>query len=52
MGSPSEFAALISFYNSTQLRPPVDRLFPLAEAPAALDFMKAGAQFGKIVLEI
>jgi NADPH2:quinone reductase len=30
---------------------PLDRTFPLAEAPAALAHMKANAHFGKIVLE-
>lgn len=52
MGSPREFASLVSFYASTGLRPPVDRVFPLAEAPAAFEHMNAAAQFGKIVLRI
>ncbi|MBK1659345.1 zinc-binding dehydrogenase [Paracraurococcus ruber] len=34
-----------------KLRLPVDRVFPLAEAAAALEHMKANAHFGKIVLE-
>ena len=34
-----------------KLRLPVDRTFPLAEAKAALDHMKANQHFGKIVLE-
>jgi len=33
-----------------RLRLPVDRVFPLAEAPAALAHMKANAHFGKVVL--
>ncbi len=33
------------------LRLPIDRTFPLAEAPAALEHMKANQHFGKIVLE-
>jgi len=33
------------------LRLPIDRTFPLAEAPAALAHMKANQHFGKIVLE-
>jgi NADPH2:quinone reductase len=34
------------------LRLPVDRKFPLDEAPAALDYMKANRHFGKIVLTV
>lgn len=34
-----------------RLRLPVDKVFPLAEAAAALEHMKANAHFGKIVLE-
>lgn len=30
---------------------PIDRVFPLAEAPAALEHMRANRHFGKIVLE-
>jgi NADPH2:quinone reductase len=33
------------------LRLPIDRTFPLAEAPAALAHMRANQHFGKIVLE-
>ncbi|MFA5912124.1 MAG: zinc-binding dehydrogenase [Burkholderiales bacterium] len=33
-----------------KLRLPLDRSFPLAEAPAALAYMRANAHFGKIVL--
>lgn len=33
-----------------RLRLPIDRTFPLVEAPAALAHMKANAHFGKIVL--
>ena len=33
------------------LRLPIDRTFPLAEAPAALAHMQANQHFGKIVLE-
>ena len=34
-----------------RLRLPIDRTFPLAEAPAALAHMQANQHFGKIVLE-
>ncbi|MCB2052040.1 MAG: zinc-binding dehydrogenase, partial [Novosphingobium sp.] len=35
-----------------QLRPVMDRTFPLAEAAAAHSRMELGAHIGKIVLEI
>ena len=34
------------------LRLPIDRGFPLAEAAAALDYMRANAHFGKVVLSV
>ncbi len=37
---------------SGQLRLPISRVYPLAEAGAALDHMKANQHFGKIVLEM
>lgn len=52
MGSPREFAALIKLYTESGLRPPVDRVFPLAEAHAAGHHLHAAAQFGKVVLSI
>ena len=50
MGSPREFASLVRFYDEVGLRPPIDRVFPLAEAPDAHRRMEEAAQFGKIVL--
>ena len=34
------------------LRPVIDRVFPLEEAPAAFEHMAAGGHFGKIVVRI
>jgi NADPH2:quinone reductase len=31
---------------------PIDREFPLADAPAAVEYMKANRHFGKIVLNV
>jgi len=52
MGSPREFAAFLKLYDGAQLRPMVDRVFPLAEAAAAHHRMNEGEQFGKVVLMI
>jgi NADPH:quinone reductase-like Zn-dependent oxidoreductase len=50
LGSREEFRRLIDFMNATQLRPVIDRTFPLAEAAAAQRRMEEAKQFGKIVL--
>jgi zinc-binding alcohol dehydrogenase/oxidoreductase len=52
MGSPREFAAFLKLYGEANLRPVVDRVFPLAEAAAAHRRMNDAEQFGKIVLRI
>jgi len=50
MGSPREFAAMLRLYETGRLKPVVDSVFPLRDAPAAHRRMDAGQQFGKIVL--
>ena len=50
MGSPADFAGMTAFVTTHRMVPIVDRVFPLAEAEAALRHMEAGAQFGKLVL--
>lgn len=52
MGSPREFAAMLQLYNDQKLKPAVDKIFPLAETPAAHQRMEEAGQFGKIVLGI
>ena len=52
MGSPEDFANLMTFVAAHKITPIVDIVFPLAEADAALRRMAAGEQFGKIVLAI
>ncbi len=53
MGSPDDFRGMLRlFEDAAAPRPAVDRVFPLAEAGAALRHMDAAAQFGKIVLRI
>ena len=43
---------LTAFLEGSSLRPVVDRSFPLAELPAALEWMESGRHFGKIALTI
>ena len=50
MGSPQDFAGMISFVASHKITPVVDRVFPLDDTESALRHMEAGTQFGKLVL--
>jgi len=50
MGNHSEFRNMLDDVNTHQLRPPVDRVFPLADGAAAFAHLEAGHQFGKVVL--
>lgn len=52
MGSPQEFVQMLKVVDGGQIRPVVDRVFPLAEAGLAQQYMDQQAQFGKIVLSI
>lgn len=51
LGSREEFRQVIQFMNAAQIKPLIDRTFPLAEAAAAQRRMEEGKQFGKIVLD-
>ena len=50
MGTDEDFAAMLALVNSKKLIPKVDQVYPLAEAEKAFDRMRAGDQFGKLVL--
>jgi NADPH:quinone reductase-like Zn-dependent oxidoreductase len=52
MGTKAELLRAARFFFSGELRPAVDRTFPLADAAAAHRYLEAGSQFGKVVLEI
>ena len=43
---------LISLFARGQLRPVIDRCYPLAEVHAAYDRLDAGEQFGKVVVQV
>ncbi len=52
MGTKGELLRVARFFFSGQLKPVIDRTFPLAEAAAAQERMERSSQFGKIVLEV
>lgn len=52
MGSPREFAAMLGFAETHQIKPTVDSVRPLSDLNDALDRMHIGEQRGKLVLSI
>jgi zinc-binding alcohol dehydrogenase/oxidoreductase len=50
MGTDEDFAAMLALVTSKKLIPVVDRVYLLADAEKAFDRMRAGDQFGKLVL--
>lgn len=52
MGSPANFRDLLHFITDHQIRPLVDRIWPIAEINAAMAYLSAGQQHGKVVLAI
>jgi NADPH:quinone reductase-like Zn-dependent oxidoreductase len=52
MGNDAEFAAVVGHFNAGRLRPPVDRVYPLAEGRAAFERLAHAGQFGKLVVRI
>jgi NADPH:quinone reductase-like Zn-dependent oxidoreductase len=58
--SPAERAEVASRFEqdvlpalaSGAIRPRIDRVFPLEQAAAAQEYLRAGRQFGKVVLEV
>lgn len=52
MGSPEEFEAMLAFVAQHKIKPVVDSVFELSDGNAAIERMREGGQFGKIVLRI
>jgi NADPH:quinone reductase-like Zn-dependent oxidoreductase len=52
LGSREEFLQLLSFMTVSQIKPIIDRVFPLKEAAIAQRYVEEGKQFGKVVLRI
>ncbi|MEO8139729.1 MAG: zinc-binding dehydrogenase [Gemmatimonadota bacterium] len=52
MGSEAEFQAITGLAQAGRLWPEVDKIYPLAEAADAFRRLAAGAQLGKVVIEV
>ncbi|OLC97772.1 MAG: hypothetical protein DMD29_00995 [Gemmatimonadetes bacterium] len=52
LGTLAEYAEIVRRLGRGELRPVVDRVYPLAEARAALERLAQGGQFGKIAVDI
>ncbi|QCI63744.1 zinc-dependent alcohol dehydrogenase family protein [Phreatobacter stygius] len=50
VGSRQSFEAMNRGIGATGLRPVIDRVFPRGEVRAALDYLRSGQHFGKVVL--
>jgi zinc-binding alcohol dehydrogenase/oxidoreductase len=50
MGTRDEFLSMLDFIEKRNIKPVIDRTYPLAEINEAFERMKSGGQFGKIVL--
>ena len=52
MGNAAEYAEVVRRLGRGELRPMVDRVFPLARARDAYERLRKGEQLGKVVIEI
>lgn len=52
VGSPDDFAAMARFVSEHRITPVIDRIFPFAEALAALAYLQASHAFGKVVIDM
>ena len=52
MGVKSELHTVMKLVSAGQLKPVVDRIFPLQEAAAAHAYLESDQQFGKVVLTV
>jgi zinc-binding alcohol dehydrogenase/oxidoreductase len=52
MGTRDEFLSMLDFIESRNLKPVIDKTYPLSQVSEAIKRMEQGDQFGKIVLEI
>ena len=52
MGNAAEYAEIVRRLGRGELRPVVDRVYPMAKVRDAYERLSKGEQLGKIVIEI
>ena len=52
VGSRTMFDRMLAFLDEHRIAPTIDRTFPFTEAPAAIEHLKSGSHFGKVVITI
>jgi NADPH:quinone reductase-like Zn-dependent oxidoreductase len=52
MGNAAEYAEIVRRLGKGELRPVVDRVYPMAQAKQAFERLAKGEQLGKVVLEV
>ena len=52
VGSVAMFERMLAAMTQNRMEPIIDRVFPFAEAPQALEYLASGAHFGKIVIRL
>lgn len=52
MGTRDEFLSMLDFVEGRNIKPVIDKIFPLESIEEAIHRMETGDQFGKIVLQI
>ncbi|TGK12452.1 NAD(P)-dependent alcohol dehydrogenase [Leptospira fletcheri] len=52
VGSRSDFERMNLAISRNLMRPVIDRIFPYSEFPKALEYLRDGKHFGKVVIEI
>ena len=52
VGSREDFVAMNAIITEHRLRPVIDRVFTLEDAPAAYEHMASGSHLGKIVIAL
>jgi zinc-binding alcohol dehydrogenase/oxidoreductase len=52
MGTRDEFLSMLDFLESRNMKPVMDKTFPLSDIKNAFARMEQGGQFGKIVLDV
>lgn len=52
VGSRAMFLEMNRVISRDNIKPVIDRVFPLGDGPAALRYVESGAHFGKVVVEV